>query len=62
MALGAKVPLVLGFVDYGRRQVGVGPVVYPSADIEETFAQLRQFYSDKLGKYPHKQGEITPAL
>jgi len=61
MAVGAKVPLVLGFVDYKLRQVGVGPVVYPSNDIEETFAQLRHFYADKTGKYPHKQGEITPA-
>ncbi|OGO33955.1 MAG: hypothetical protein A2W35_03805 [Chloroflexi bacterium RBG_16_57_11] len=62
MAVGAKVPLVLGFVDYKRRQVGVGPVVYPSADIEETFAQLRLFYADKKGRYPHKQGEITSTL
>lgn len=61
MAMSAKVPLVLGFVDYKRRQVGVGPVVFPSSDIEETFAQLRLFYADKTGKYPHKQGEITPA-
>ena len=60
MAVGAEVPLVLGFVDYKRRQVGVGPVVHPSANIEETFAQLRRFYEDKTGKYPHKQGEITP--
>jgi 1-acyl-sn-glycerol-3-phosphate acyltransferase len=60
MAVGAEVPLVLGFVDYKRRQVGVGPVVHPSADIEDTFAKLRHFYADKTGKYPHKQGEITP--
>jgi 1-acyl-sn-glycerol-3-phosphate acyltransferase len=62
MAMGANVPLVLGFVDYKERQVGVGPVVYPSADIEETFARLRLFYAEKVGKYPHKQGQITPTL
>jgi 1-acyl-sn-glycerol-3-phosphate acyltransferase len=60
MALGAGVPLVLGFVDYSRRQVGVGPVIYPSEDIEATFAELRAFYANKTGKFPHKQGEITP--
>lgn len=58
MALGAQVPLVLGFADYARRQVGVGPVIYPGDDIEATFAQLRVFYGDKTGKYPHKQGQI----
>ena len=60
MAIGAQVPLVLGFVDYHKRQVGVGPVIYPSQDIEATFAQLSEFYADKTGKYPHKQGQITP--
>lgn len=58
MAMGAQVPLVLGFVDYQRHQVGVGPVIYPSDDIEAIFAQLRAFYADKTGKYPHKQGQI----
>jgi len=62
MARGAHVPLVLGFVDYRRRQVGVGPVIYPSEDIEETFAQLRAFYADKTGKYPHKQGQIIASM
>jgi 1-acyl-sn-glycerol-3-phosphate acyltransferase len=62
MALGARVPLVLGYVDYRRRQVGVGPVVYPNDDIEATFAELREFYADKTGKYPHKQGQIVASL
>ena len=62
MAMGAKVPLVLGFIDYGRRQVGVGPVVHPSEDIEATFAELREFYADKTGKYPHKQGQIIASM
>ncbi len=58
MALGAQVPIVLGFIDYRRKQVGIGPVVYPSENIEETFAHLRTFYADKVGKYPEKQGCI----
>jgi 1-acyl-sn-glycerol-3-phosphate acyltransferase len=62
ISLGAQVPLVLGFVDYRRREVGVGPTVHPSADIEATFTELREFYSDKTGKYPHKQGQIVPNL
>jgi 1-acyl-sn-glycerol-3-phosphate acyltransferase len=62
MAVGAQVPLVLGFVDYGRRQVGVGPVIYPSSNIEETFAQLRAFYTDKTGKYPDKHGQIIAGV
>jgi 1-acyl-sn-glycerol-3-phosphate acyltransferase len=58
MALGAKVPLVLGFIDYGRRQVGVGPFFYPSGDIRSDFCRLRDFYADITGLYPEKQGAI----
>ena len=58
MALGAKVPIVMGFVDYLRKQVGVGPTLHPSGDIHADFAILRAFYSDKTGKFPHKQGAI----
>jgi 1-acyl-sn-glycerol-3-phosphate acyltransferase len=58
MALGAKVPLVLGFIDYGRRQVGVGPFFYPSGNIRSDFCRLRDFYADITGLYPEKQGAI----
>lgn len=59
MAREARVPIVMGFIDYRRKQLGVGPVHYPTEDIEHTFAQLRAFYADKSGKYPDKQGEIV---
>jgi 1-acyl-sn-glycerol-3-phosphate acyltransferase len=59
MALGAKVPLVLGFIDYGRRQVGVGPLFKPSGDIRADFACLRDFYADKTGLYPEKQSAVA---
>jgi 1-acyl-sn-glycerol-3-phosphate acyltransferase len=63
MALGAKVPIVMGFVDYKEKEVGFGPLLHPSGDIEADFALLRQFYSTKWGKFPEKQGkiEIKPA-
>lgn len=58
MALGARVPILLAFVDYPRRQVGVGPLLHPSGDIQADFAHLREFYSEKVGLYPKKQGAI----
>jgi len=58
MALGARVPLVLGFIDYGRRQVGVGSLFHPSGDIQADFCRLRDFYTDKTGLYPDKQSAI----
>jgi len=54
IANGANVPVVLGFLDYRRRAGGIGPVVYPTGDIEEDMKIIREFYSGITGKYPEK--------
>lgn len=63
MALGAKVPIVMGYIDYRLKEVGIGPILQPSGDIQKDFASLREFYASKKGLYPHKQGliEVKPA-
>lgn len=58
MALGAGVPIALGFIDYGHKIIGVDGFLLPSGDIQADFGKIREFYADKTGKYPHKQGEI----
>jgi 1-acyl-sn-glycerol-3-phosphate acyltransferase len=57
IALGAGVPVALGFVDYKERTVGIGPSLYPSGDINADFEQIRSFYASKTGRHPHLQGE-----
>ncbi len=44
IALGAKVPVYLGFLDYGKKVGGVGPAFYPTGDIEKDIAEIKQFY------------------
>lgn len=58
IALGAGVPIALGFVDYENRVVGIGPHFYPSGDIQADFEIIREFYSGIKGRYPQRQGEI----
>ena len=58
IALGAGVPIALGFVDYAVRTVGIGPLVFPTGDIQADFDQIRAFYTTKTGKFPNEQGEI----
>lgn len=58
MALGAGVPIALGFLDYGRRVGGVGATLMPTGDIQADFAVIRQFYTGIAGRHPHRQGEI----
>jgi 1-acyl-sn-glycerol-3-phosphate acyltransferase len=58
IALGAGVPIVLGFVDFPNKETGLGPTLYPTGDIEADFEVMRRFYEDKSGKRPEKAGEI----
>jgi 1-acyl-sn-glycerol-3-phosphate acyltransferase len=58
IALGADVPIVLGYADYRRRIVGLGPVLHPTGDIQADFATIRAFYAGIVGKHPERQGAI----
>ena len=58
IALGAGVPIALGFADYARKVGGIGPTIMPTGDIEADLARIRAFYADKTGKHPENQGEI----
>jgi 1-acyl-sn-glycerol-3-phosphate acyltransferase len=59
IALKAKVPVAMAYLDYGNRIIGVGPSFIPSGDIHADFEIIREFYSGIIGKNPDKQGEIV---
>jgi|LakMenEpi03Aug12_release.lakeMendotaPanAssembly.Ray.scaffolds.fasta_scaffold249011_2 1-acyl-sn-glycerol-3-phosphate acyltransferase len=54
IALQAKVPLVLSYIDYKQKHIGFGPTVYPTGDIAKDLPQIQAFYKDKVGKYPEQ--------
>lgn len=58
IAMEAKVPIALGYLDYKNKILGVGQTLYPSGDIDHDMELIRAFYLDKSGKYPEKHGEI----
>jgi 1-acyl-sn-glycerol-3-phosphate acyltransferase len=59
IALGAGVPVLLGYVDYPRRRCGFGPALMPTGDIDKDFEVIRAFYADKVGQHPERQGPIA---
>lgn len=59
MALGARIPIQLIGIDYRTRTLEIGTLLSPSGDIERDFAIIQNFYSDRKGKYPHKQGAVV---
>ncbi len=50
-------PIVLGFVDYGRKRVGFGPSFHPTGDISADMDFIRAFYADIQGKHPAEKSE-----
>ncbi len=59
IAQGAKVPIVLGFVDYGNKIGGLGAVFEPTGNLRKDFETIHDFYANMKGKYRDQQGEIS---
>jgi 1-acyl-sn-glycerol-3-phosphate acyltransferase len=58
IALKCSIPIALGYVDYRKKIVGIGKIFVPSGDSSSDFVILKEFYSDKIGKHPEKQGSV----
>jgi 1-acyl-sn-glycerol-3-phosphate acyltransferase len=54
VALNAKVPIGLGYLDYKNKVAGVGGMVYPSGDIKKDMKIIMDFYKDIKGQHPEK--------
>jgi 1-acyl-sn-glycerol-3-phosphate acyltransferase len=50
IAEGARVPIVLGFLDYGRKVAGLGKVFLPTGNVELDLEEIRAFYAPMRGK------------
>jgi len=58
IALGAGVPIVLGYGDYQRKVTGIGPTIMPSGDIDADMALIRDFYASITPKHPANAGPV----
>ena len=58
LALAAQVPVGLGFMDYGRKCVGIERWVTLTGDEETDLQTLRDYYADKVGYHPENAGDI----
>jgi len=50
----AKVPILLSFIDYKRRIVGMGKPFKTSGDIDADMEKIKEFYKDKNARHPEK--------
>lgn len=54
VAVGAGVPIALGYLDYKRKHAGVGPIIHPSGDMDADLRKIMSFYNDIAPKHPEK--------
>lgn len=50
IALTAKVPIVMAYMDYSRKVSGLGPIFQPTGDVEKDMADIKAFYAPFKGK------------
>ena len=54
IALGAKVPIVMAYMDYAQKRAGLGPLFYPSGNIDKDMVEIKAFYAQFKGKNAHQ--------
>jgi 1-acyl-sn-glycerol-3-phosphate acyltransferase len=55
IALGAKVPLVVGMMDYGTKTGGLGPAIWPTGNYEADMKKVAEVYATVTAKHPERQ-------
>lgn len=58
IAVAAKVPILLGTIDYKRKELGYIDLFYPTGDMEQDIKTIRSYYKSEWAKYPDKFKEI----
>lgn len=58
LARAAGVPLLLAYIDYPRREIGVGACLELTGSVDQDMARIRAFYAGKRGRHAAKQSPI----
>jgi 1-acyl-sn-glycerol-3-phosphate acyltransferase len=59
IAVAADVPIALGFLDWGPKIGGIGPMFEPTGDIEADMPQIQDFYRGMTGHHADRFGDVT---
>ncbi len=58
IAKAANVPIVLAFIDYGKKRIGIGITLPENRTLDEDLKAIREFYAPYSGRLPERQGPI----
>jgi 1-acyl-sn-glycerol-3-phosphate acyltransferase len=54
IAMGAKVPIVIGMMDYATKTGGLGAAIWPTGNYAADMAKVAEYYRKVTPKYPAK--------
>lgn len=60
IAHGAGIPIMLGFLDYGRKRGGFGKALIPTGDIQADMKIIREYYAPVQARHP--ENTAPPAV
>lgn len=55
IAMGAKVPMVVGMMDYAKKTGGLGPAIWPTGDFRADMAKIAEIYAKVTPRHPAKK-------
>lgn len=50
----ANIPISLGYLDYAKKEAGIGPLFWVSGDYEADLEKIKDFYRTITAKYPEQ--------
>jgi 1-acyl-sn-glycerol-3-phosphate acyltransferase len=50
----AGVPILLGYLDYAKKEAGIGPAFYTTGDYPADLEKIKDFYRGVIPKFPEK--------
>ncbi len=54
IALNAKIPIQLAYIDYAKKELAIKELFYPTGDEAKDFAHIQDYYKDIQARFPEK--------
>ena len=52
IAYGARIPIVMAYIDYKEKHIGITEIYHPTGDVERDMKYIKNFYKGINAKYP----------
>ncbi|MCC8154708.1 MAG: acyltransferase, partial [Tannerellaceae bacterium] len=52
IAYQSRVPIMMAYIDYGKKEIGIKGLFYPTGDVEADISKIRTYYQDVTARHP----------